>query len=579
MGQLITATSRGQECHALARVRDTVTRFRAASRRPSRLPGPEGAQPRHKDAPTCPGVDALDTGVRRRSPQERPEAGSPAANRRQRPANERRRRTGSIKRQRRRGSPIDSALRAPLGDPSSASCSELRFRALLSASRHRPTMSQTVSQPPKQPGRGRRLPVLRRPAAAGNSMRPSSRTVLVDIGNRVTEPKAQGATRNAAVGGGGEREPGGRPVHSSPKANQPARRKGRASLPKGVPPPAPETKQRTAPTEGVPSPAPEPKPEPQPQQLEPHSQVPMETPACAPSDDAACQTYFHDLLHVEDVVAEDDNCPEYFYDYAKDIYQYLRELEEDLPVRPKYLTGQEINGKMRAILIDWLVQVQMKFNLLQDTLYMSVAIIDAFLQDNAVSKKMLQLVGVTAMFIASKHEELRPLCAADLAYVTDGAYTTNQIIQMEAQILQALNFRLSRPLASQFLNTDLHIAKVNTRQSLLAKYLLELCIVDYDMVHFPPSKTAAAASCLSLKLLKGCEWTQTLQCHTSYTESDLLPVMQHIAKNVVLVNKATTKEKAIKKKYAGIKNAKISTIEQLNSPVILHLARSVNKKL
>uniref|UniRef100_A0A8B9FML8 Cyclin B1 n=1 Tax=Amazona collaria TaxID=241587 RepID=A0A8B9FML8_9PSIT len=261
--------------------------------------------------------------------------------------------------------------------------------------------------------------------------------------------------------------------------------------------------------------------------------------------DVMSQACAHDLLHVENVVAEDDNDPEYSHDYAKDIYQYLRELEVGRS-RPKYLTGKEISGKMRAILIDRLVQLQINFELRQNTLYMSVAIIDCFLQVSV--SKMLQLVGVTAVFIASKYEEQCPLCAAQLACVTNYTYTARQIIQMEIQILQALDFCLSRPLASEFLKMALEVAKVDER--VLAKYLMELSIVDYDMVHFPPSKIAAAASCLSLKLLNGCKWVKSN-----------LPLQ------------------AIKKKYASSKNTKISTIEQLNSSVIWNLARSVNKKL
>ncbi|XP_010013140.1 PREDICTED: G2/mitotic-specific cyclin-B1-like [Nestor notabilis] len=233
---------------------------------------------------------------------------------------------------------------------------------------------------------------------------------------------------------------------------------------------------------------------------------------------------------------------------------------------------------MRAILIDWLVQVQMKFRLLQDTLYLSVAIIDCFLQGNAVSKEMLQLVGVTAMLIASKYEEMHPPRVADFVYITGGTYTNSQICEMEIKILQALDFHLSRPLASQFLRMASEVAEVDMKQHVLAKYLMELSIVDYDMVHFPPSKTAAAASCLSLKLLNGREWTRTLQRYTSYTENDLLPVMQHIAKNLFLVNRGIAKETATKNKYASRKNAKISTIEQLNSPIIWNLARSLAKK-
>lgn len=49
-------------------------------------------------------------------------------------------------------------------------------------------------------------------------------------------------------------------------------------------------------------------------------------------------------------------------------------------VRPQYLQGQEVTGNMRAILIDWLAQVSLKFQLLQETMYMTVAVIDRFLQ-------------------------------------------------------------------------------------------------------------------------------------------------------------------------------------------------------
>ncbi|OBS66696.1 hypothetical protein A6R68_04761 [Neotoma lepida] len=95
---------------------------------------------------------------------------------------------------------------------------------------------------------------------------------------------------------------------------------------------------------------------------------------------------------------------------------------EEQSVRPKYLLGREITGNMRAILIDWLVQVQMKFRLLQETMYMTVSIIDRFMQ-------------------------------------------------------------------------------VDVEQHTLAKYLMELTMLDYDMVHFAPSQIAAGAFCLALKIL------------------------------------------------------------------------------
>lgn len=133
----------------------------------------------------------------------------------------------------------------------------------------------------------------------------------------------------------------------------------------------------------------------------------METSGCEPAD--LCQAFSDVILHtaVRDVDADDYDNPMLCSDYVKDIYKYLRELEAskickllatsvcappplglthfpplqiDQNIRPAYLQGQEVTANMRAILIDWLVQVNLKFRLLQETMYMTVGIIDRFLQ-------------------------------------------------------------------------------------------------------------------------------------------------------------------------------------------------------
>ena len=89
---------------------------------------------------------------------------------------------------------------------------------------------------------------------------------------------------------------------------------------------------------------------------------PMETSGCAPAEEYLCQAFSDVILAVNDVDAEDGADPNLCSEYVKDIYAYLRQLEEEQAVRPKYLLGCEVTGNMRAILINWLVQVQMKFS-------------------------------------------------------------------------------------------------------------------------------------------------------------------------------------------------------------------------
>ena len=93
---------------------------------------------------------------------------------------------------------------------------------------------------------------------------------------------------------------------------------------------------------------------------------------------------------------------------------------------------------MREILVDWLVEVHLKFKLLPETLYLTVNIIDRFLEKQNVMRNKLQLVGVTAMLIASKYEEIYPPIVTDFVYITDNAYSKKEILEMEEQILVSL---------------------------------------------------------------------------------------------------------------------------------------------
>ncbi|XP_066274258.1 G2/mitotic-specific cyclin-B-like isoform X2 [Branchiostoma lanceolatum] len=303
------------------------------------------------------------------------------------------------------------------------------------------------------------------------------------------------------------------------------------------------------------------------------SPAPMEVD---PLDMTEMKKAFSDSLmaKVEDIDSEDKENPQLCTEFVNDIYEYLRHVERKLKVNPSYLDGQVINARMRGILIDWLIQVHLRFHLLQETLFLTVDIIDRFLQVQSVSRSKLQLVGVTAMLIASKYEEMYAPEVADFVYITDNAYTKSQIRSMEILILKNLNFNLGKPLPLHFLRRNSKAGQVDAQKHTLAKYLMEMSLVDYDMIQYNPSQIAAAALCLSAKTLDQAEWSPTLEFYSTYSEEDLLPTMRHMAKNIA--KSSTSKLQAVRNKYTSSKFLKIATIPELKSDYIQELAEKAS---
>ena len=158
----------------------------------------------------------------------------------------------------------------------------------------------------------------------------------------------------------------------------------------------------------------------------------------------------------------------------------------------------DINAKMRAILIDWLVEVHMKFRLNPNTLYLCVNIIDRYCSQKEVKRSKLQLVGVTALLVACKHEEIYPPEVRDCVYITDRAYNRQEVLDMEQSILNVLNWKISVPTAYPFLHRFLSLVKASERAKHAAHYYLERSLQEHDMLVYRPSEVSCAAVILAI---------------------------------------------------------------------------------
>lgn len=95
----------------------------------------------------------------------------------------------------------------------------------------------------------------------------------------------------------------------------------------------------------------------------------------------------------------------------------------------------EIEWDMRTTLIDWLLQVHMRYHMMPETLWIAVNIIDRFLSKRVVSLVKFQLVGVTAMFVAAKYEEIMAPSVEEFVYMTENGYTREEILKGEKILL------------------------------------------------------------------------------------------------------------------------------------------------
>lgn len=224
--------------------------------------------------------------------------------------------------------------------------------------------------------------------------------------------------------------------------------------------------------------------------------------------------------------------------------------EEKMPMSTYMEMQTDLNEHMRAILVDWLVEVHAKFKLRPETLYLTINVIDRFLERKLVIRQKLQLVGVAAMLIASKYEEIYAPEVRDFVYITDRAYTKEQILHMEACILNALQFRVSTPTSYVFLQRYVRVAQADRKTRYIAHYCLERCLQEFGALRFRPSLQAAAACNIALRTSRGADaWSEVMASYSGYTEAELTECIR-------LMERGVTEEsdlQAVKKKYRSRK--------------------------
>lgn len=193
---------------------------------------------------------------------------------------------------------------------------------------------------------------------------------------------------------------------------------------------------------------------------------------------------------------------QYAKEYQEEIFSYLTSLEKKTIINPNYIKEQkDITEKMREILVDWIINVHLKFKLLEETLFLSIILIDRYLQNVQISRKNLQLVGVASLLISCKYEEIYLPTIKSFIYITDNAYEKEELLDMERNILSNLEYDISYPSLLRYM--EMLFIKLNYINDIFLTnkmyFLLELLLTKLIFYKYTQIELVIACFLLSFK--------------------------------------------------------------------------------
>ncbi|PIN19653.1 Cyclin B [Handroanthus impetiginosus] len=238
---------------------------------------------------------------------------------------------------------------------------------------------------------------------------------------------------------------------------------------------------------------------------------------------AACGQSNKPKEQIVDIDASDVDNDLAVVEYVEEMYMFYKSVENENWAHDYMDSQPEINEKMRAILIDWLIQVHHKFELSPETLYLTIYIVDRYLASKMTLRRELQLLGMSSMLIASKYEEIWAPEVNELVCISDRTYTNEKVLVMEKRILGQLEWNLTVPTPYVFLVRFIKASMTGSDVENMVYFLAELGMMNYATLRYSPSMIAASAVYAArCTLNKAPLWTETLKVHTGFSESQLM---------------------------------------------------------
>jgi len=223
----------------------------------------------------------------------------------------------------------------------------------------------------------------------------------------------------------------------------------------------------------------------------------------------------------------------------------------------KYQDSSEINEKHRAVVIEWLSYIIHYFSQSNETLFMSVNIMDRYISKKKITLNNYQLVAISSYLIASKYEDTNTPSINDLIYISKDIYTHNDIINMEIDILSTLNFDIFSVSSYQFYSFFYLVSNLNNKILFcLGHLILELCLLNIDIMSYDSSLLAIGSLIVAKKSLEIQGGLPNIKLFYNYNENDMIEIQKKIVLFLNLIvysdKNCLILEKFEKKKYLSV---------------------------
>ena len=249
-------------------------------------------------------------------------------------------------------------------------------------------------------------------------------------------------------------------------------------------------------------------------------------------------------------------------DYINESYSNLLQEERTLKEKPIYgymKSQSDINIKMRAILVEWLIEMHDKFNFKPQTLFQTIWLVDTYLSKKFIKRSNFQLLGLGCMYISCKFHEIFYPILKDCVEITDGAYTKEDLLMIEKDILKTINYNVLPPSKEDFYNIIAKAFEFQEKHYFLGKFFMENSLIDYNMIKYPSSVIAVACSYIVMKFFKIENYKKLYSTRIVYDKCPQKIIKDAARELCFLVKNINNSEfKAIKKKYSTEKYCNVA---------------------